>query len=341
MTPLRRQRAAIVGLSGTALTAPEAEAWRDAPPVGAILFSRNVQDPEQLRALIADIRAELGEGAPVLVDQEGGRVSRLRAPHWPEFPAAAAFGDLPRDSSENAARANAALLGLACREVGFDVVCAPVLDLRLPGQDAIIGDRAFGSDPAEVARLGRAWVQGLQEAGCVPVVKHVPGHGRATVDSHLELPVVTASRDELAEDCAPFAALADSGAWAMTAHILYEAFDVELPATLSETVIGRVIRHAIGFDGVLVSDDLCMKALRGEPAELARQALAAGCDLVLHCNGDPGETAALLAGCPVLSSVAEQRLHAAKARVVEAQRPLDAGALRAARDAGFGTAATA
>ena len=341
MTPLRRQRAAIVGLAGTALTAPEAEAWRETPPVGAILFSRNVEDPAQLRALIADIRTELGEGAPVLVDQEGGRVSRLRAPHWPEFPAPAAFGDLPREASEDAARANAALLGLACRAVGFDVVCAPVLDLRLPGQDAVIGDRSFGCDPAEVARLGRAWVQGLQEAGCVPVVKHIPGHGRAAVDSHLELPVVTASRDELAEDCAPFAALSDSGAWAMTAHILYEALDPALPATLSETVIGRVIRHAIGFDGVLVSDDLCMKALRGEPADLARQAIAAGCDLVLHCNGDLSETAALLAGCPILSSIAEERLHAAKARVAEAQRPLDADALRAARDAGFGTAATA
>ncbi|MBD0271538.1 MAG: beta-N-acetylhexosaminidase [Acetobacteraceae bacterium] len=339
MTPLRRQRAAIVGLAGTALTAPEAETWRDTPPVGAILFSRNIVDPDQLRGLIADIRGELGEGAPVLVDQEGGRVARLRAPHWPEFPAPAAFADLPREDSEDAARANAALLGLACREVGFDVVCAPVLDLRLPGQDAIIGDRSFGPDPAEVARLGRAWVQGLQEAGCVPVVKHIPGHGRAAADSHLELPVVTASRDELAEDCAPFAALADSGAWAMTAHILYEALDVELPATLSETVISRVIRHAIGFNGVLVSDDLCMKALRGDPAGLAQQALAAGCDLVLHCNGDPAETAAVLDGCPVLSSVAEQRLHAAKARVVEMQRPLDAAALRAARDAGFGTAA--
>ena len=149
----------------------------------------------------------------------------------------------------------------------------------------------------------------------MPVVKHVPGHGRATVDSHLELPRVSANRDELAEDCAPFAALAASGAWAMTAHILYEALDPARPATLSETVIGRVIRHAIGFEGVLVSDDLCMKALRGEPAELAQQAIAAGCDLVLHCNGDPAETASLLAGCPPVSALAEERLHAAKARV--------------------------
>ena len=339
MTSLRRQRAAIVGLSGTALTAAEAEAWREVPPLGAILFSRNVEDPAQLRALVADIRTELGEGAPVLVDQEGGRVARLRAPHWPEFPAAATFADLPRDASEEAARANAALLGLACRDAGFDVVCAPVLDLRLPGQHAIIGDRAFGPDPAEVARLGRAWVLGLQEAGCVPVIKHIPGHGRAAVDSHLELPRVSASRDELAEDCAPFAALADSGAWAMTAHILYEALDPALPATLSETVIGRAIRHAIGFGGVLVSDDLCMKALRGEPAALAQQAIAAGCDLVLHCNGDLSETAGLLANCPALSSLAEERLRAAKARVEGALRPLDPAALRAARDARLAPAA--
>jgi beta-N-acetylhexosaminidase len=340
LTPLRRrQRAAIVGLSGTALTAEEAETWRGAPPLGAILFSRNVRDPAQLRALVSDIRTELGEGAPVLVDQEGGRVARLRAPHWPDFPAAAAFGGLPRDASEEAARANAALLGLACRDAAFDVVCAPVLDLRLPGRHEIVGDRAFGPDPAEVARLGRAWVLGLQEAGCVPVVKHIPGHGRAAVDSHLELPRVSATRDELAEDCAPFAALADSGAWAMTAHILYEALDPALPATLSETVVGRVIRHAIGFGGVLVSDDLCMKALQGEPGALAQQAIAAGCDLVLHCNGDLSETAALLADCPALSSLAEERLHAAKARVEGARRPLDPAALRAARDARFAAAA--
>lgn len=328
----RRQRAAIVGLSGPALTALEAAGWRETPPLGAILFSRNIEHPDQLRALIADIRTELGEGAPILVDQEGGRVARLRAPYWPEFPAAATFADLPADAAESAARANAALLGLACREAGFDVVCAPVLDLRLPGQHEVIGDRAFAADPAAVTRLGRAAIAGLQEAGCVPVVKHMPGHGRAAADSHEEMPRVAASRDELAEDCAPFAALADTGAWAMTAHILYEAFDPELPATLSESVIGRVIRHAIGFTGVLVSDDLCMKALHGAPAELAQRAIAAGCDLVLHCNGDPGETASLLAGCPLVSTLAEERLHAAKARVGSALRPLDPAALLAARD---------
>lgn len=332
---MQRKRAAIVGLSGPALTAEEAALWRETPPLGAILFARNVVDPDQLRRLIADIRTELGEGAPILVDQEGGRVARLRGPHWPEFPAPASFEGLP----EEAARANAALLGLICRDIGFDVVCAPLLDLRLPGQHQVIGDRAFAAQPAEVARLGRAWVLGLQEAGCIPVIKHIPGHGRATADSHLELPRVTASRNELAEDCGPFAALANSGAWAMTAHILYEALDPERPATLSEAVIRRVIRGAIGFQGVLVSDDLCMKALRGEPGALAQQAIAADCDLVLHCNGEPAETAALLKDCPPLSEAAEVRLAAARGRMESLLRPLDPVALRAARDAHLAAAA--
>jgi len=327
---MRRPRAAIVGLSGPALTAEEAALWRETPPLGAILFARNIEDPDGLRALTDSIREELGESAPVLVDQEGGRVARLRPPHWPEFPAAAAFESLP----EEAARANAALLGLECRAVGFDVVCAPVLDLRLPGQHEIVGDRAFSASPAEVARLGRAWVEGLQEAGCIPVVKHVPGHGRAMVDSHLDLPRVDVPRDVLAEDCGPFAAQAGTGAWAMTAHILYEALDPELPATLSPQVIGQVIRRAIGFEGVLVSDDLCMRALRGDPGELAGQAIAAGCDLVLHCNGDPAETAAVLEGCPPLPEVAEARLAAARAAMERLRRPdLDPEALRAVRDA--------
>jgi beta-N-acetylhexosaminidase len=332
---MTQPRAAIVGLSGPALTAKEVALWRLAPPLGAILFARNIQDPEQLRRLTADIRAELGEGTPILVDQEGGRVARLRPPHWPAFPPAAAFEGLP----EEAVRANAALLGLACHDAGFDVVCAPVLDLRLPGQHDIIGDRAFAEDPAEVARLARAWVLGLQEAGCVPVVKHIPGHGRAAVDSHLELPRVAAGRDLLALDCGPFAALADSGAWAMTAHILYEALDPERPATLSPGIIDRVIRGAIGFDGVLVSDDLCMKALRGEPGALARQAIAAGCDLVLHCNGDLAETAALLEECPTLSAMAQSRLAEARARMEGQLRPLDPGALLASRDAHLAAAA--
>jgi len=330
-----RPRAAIVGVSGPVLTADEAAMLRAHRPLGAILFRRNIADPGQLAGLIADLRTELGAGAPILVDQEGGRVARLRPPHWPEFPAPGRFEGLPAE----ACRTNAALLGLTCAEAGFDVVCAPVLDLRIPGAHDIVGDRASGAEPREVVRLGRAWIEGLQEAGCVPIMKHIPGHGRALADSHLELPRVSVGRDTLALDCAPFAALANTGAWAMTAHILYDAIDPHLPATLSPTLIGTVIRRAIGFDGVLVSDDVCMRALSGDPAALTRQALAAGCDLVLHCNGVLAETAAVLAECPPLSTAAEARLAAAQAAVARRRRPLDAAALLAARDAALALAA--
>ena len=330
-----RPRAAIIGVSGPVLTADEAALLRAQRPLGVILFRRNVTDPSQLSALIADLRTELGAEAPILVDQEGGRVARLRPPHWPDFPSPARFEGLPAE----ACRANAALLGLTCAEAGFDVVCAPVLDLRIPGAHDIVGDRASGAEPREVVRLGRAWIEGLQEAGCVPIMKHIPGHGRALADSHLELPRVTVGRDDLALDCAPFAALARTGAWAMTAHILYTAIDAQLPATLSPLVIETVIRRAIGFDGVLVSDDVCMRALAGDPAALTRQALAAGCDLVLHCNGVLADTAAVLAECPGLSPLAEARLEAARAAVARARRPLDILALRAARDAALALAA--
>jgi len=324
-----RPRAAIVGISGPSLTAQETAMLRGRPPLGVILFARNVVNPIQLRRLTDDLRDLLGEAAPILVDQEGGRVARLRPPHWPSFPPPAAFETLPAE----AAQANAALLGMTCAEVGFDVVCAPVLDLRIAGAHDIVGDRASGSEPREVVRLGRAWVQGLQQAGCIPVMKHIPGHGRAMVDSHLELPRVTAGRDQLAYDCAPFAALATSGAWAMTAHIRYDAIDPDRPATLSRIVIDTVIRRAIGFKGVLVSDDLCMKALEGDPGDLARQAIAAGCDIVLHCNGVLGDTATLLSECPALSMVAEARLAKARGRMEKLRRPLDATMLGAARDA--------
>ncbi len=326
---MTRPRAAVIGLSGPVLTGEEAELLRDAPPLGIILFARNIADPAQLRALTASIREELGEAAPILVDQEGGRVARLRAPHWPDFPPAARFEGAPAE----AARANAAMHGLICREAGFDVVCAPVLDLRMPGAHGIIGDRAFSDDPEEVARLGLAWAEGLQLAGCIPVVKHIPGHGRAMVDSHYELPRVTAPREMLVEDCGPFAALAGIAAWAMTAHIIYEELDPERPATLSPTVIGQVIRRAIGFEGVLVSDDLCMKALEGEPGALAAEAIAAGCDIVLHCNGVLEDSAAVLAGCPGLSDAAEARLAETRARVQAARETLDPAVLLALRDA--------
>jgi beta-N-acetylhexosaminidase len=313
-------RAAIVGLSGTALTAEEAALFRRHRPLGAILFRRNVESPAQVAALAAALREVLGETAPILVDQEGGRVARLRPPHWTEFPPPATFEGKP----EAAAETNAALLGAECAAVGLDVVCAPCLDLRLPGAHDVIGDRAFSDRPEEVARLGAAWARGLQAAGCIPVIKHIPGHGRALVDSHESLPRVPATAAELAADITPFRALSGSGAWAMTAHILYEAWDADRPATLSPRIVAEVIRGAIGFDGVLVSDDLAMGAMRGLSNDLAAAALGAGCDLALHCTGVLAETAALLASCPPLSDDAGRRVAAARAAMLRARRPAPA-----------------
>ncbi|MGG5818773.1 beta-N-acetylhexosaminidase [Falsiroseomonas sp. HW251] len=310
------RKAAVVGIAGPSLTAEEAALLRRHRPLGAILFRRNVVDPAQVATLTAALRDELGEEAPILVDQEGGRVARLRPPHWTEFPPPAAFENGPGAAAE----ANAALLGAECAAVGLDVVCAPCLDLRLPGAHEVIGDRAFGADPAEVARLGAAWIRGLQSAGCIPVIKHIPGHGRALVDSHESLPRVEASPAELAADIAPFRELADLGAWAMTAHILYAAWDSARPATLSDAVIRDVIRGEIGFDGVLVSDDLAMGAMQGLSNDLAGAAIEAGCDIVLHCTGVLAETAAILGTCPPLSDAALRRLGAARA----ARRPLPA-----------------
>jgi beta-N-acetylhexosaminidase len=310
-------RAAIVGIAGMALAAEEAALFRRHRPLGAILFRRNVESPAQVAALTAALREELGGDAPILVDQEGGRVARLRPPHWPAYQPAATFEAGPAAAAE----ANATLLGADCAAVGLDVVCAPCLDLRLPGAHGVIGDRAFSADPAEVSRLGAAWVRGLQAAGCIPVIKHIPGHGRALVDSHESLPRVEATESDLAADIAPFRDLAESGAWAMTAHILYAAWDAARPATLSPAVIGRVIRGAIGFDGVLLSDDLAMGAMAGLSNDLGGGAIAAGCDVVLHCTGVLAETAAILATCPTLSETAERRLDAARAAMRRARLP--------------------
>ena len=320
-------RAAIIGLAGPRLSAEEAALWRKFPPLGAILFARNIQAPAQLRALTNDIRDVLGAAAPILIDQEGGRVARLKPPQWEAFPAAARFEGQP----ELAQRANAYLLGAMCHAAGLDVVCAPVLDLRLPGAHQVIGDRAFSAEPGEIARLGLACIAGLQAAGCIPVIKHIPGHGRALADSHHELPRVGVGIADLAQDIAPFRALAASGAWAMTAHVLYEAWDAQLPATLSPMVIERVIRGEIGFDGLLITDDLAMGALAGLANDLAAAALSAGCDVVLHCTGRLEDAAALLPDCPVLSDAALRRLALADA----ARRGFGAGevaALRSVRD---------
>lgn len=323
MTP----RAAIIGLSGLALTAEEADLLRRFRPAGVILFARNIADPAQASGLAASIRGVLGADAPILVDQEGGRVARLRPPHWEAFPPAAALEGAPGP----AIRANALLMGRACVAAGLDVVCAPVLDLRLPGAHGVIGDRSVSADPVEVARAGAEWIAGLQAAGAIPVVKHIPGHGRALADSHHELPRVAATAGALAADIAPFRALAASGAWAMTAHVLYEAWDAALLATISPSVVRDIIRGEIGFDGVLVTDDLAMGALHGAAADLAKAAIGAGCDLVLHCTGRIAESAALLADCPVLGDRAAARMAEASA-IRDAFARQDPTLLRAIRD---------
>jgi beta-N-acetylhexosaminidase len=258
-----------------------------------------------------------------MVDQEGGRVARLRPPHWRAHPPAARLGSL------RSAWLTGALIGLDCATAGFDVVTAPVLDLAIPGAHAVIGDRALAEEPVAVARLGRALAAGLLAAGVQPVAKHAPGHGRAHVDSHLALPRVEANH--LDADLLPFALNADLP-WAMSAHIVYPAWDAALPATLSPTVIEAIIRGRIGFHGVLVSDDLAMKALTGVPSDLARQALAAGCDVALYCSGEFAPTADLLTQCPPLTKVAVARLSAARALAARRHLPLDATVLAAERD---------
>ena len=259
------------------------------------------------------LRQVMPADADLMVDQEGGRVARLRPPHWHAHPSAAALGalfDCDPAAGLRAAWLTGALIGLACRSAGFSVVAAPVLDLSVPAAHDVIGDRAFGRHPVTVARLGRAVANGLLAAGVVPVGKHAPGHGRVQVDSHLALPRVP--HDDLAEDVRPFALNLDLP-WLMTAHIVYDSLDPVIPATLSGTVIQDVIRGRIGFKGVLVTDDLAMKALSGAPADLAVQALAAGCDIALYCSGDFALTEALLHRCPALTSQARQRRSAGRA----------------------------
>jgi beta-N-acetylhexosaminidase len=292
-------------------------------PCGVILFRRNIQSPPQLAALTARLRRALPSGAVLMVDQEGGRVARLRPPHWRAHPPANAL------RSVRAAWLTGALIGLDCAAAGFDVVAAPVLDLAIPDAHAVIGDRALAEEPRAVARLGRAYAAGLLAAGVQPVAKHAPGHGRARLDSHLALPRIEAN--DLDADLLPFALNPDIP-WAMSAHIVYPAWDSALPATLSPTVIEAIIRGRIGFEGVLVTDDIAMKALSGTPADLARQALAAGCDIALYCSGEFAPTAELLSRCPPPSHAAERRLAAARALAEHRRLPLDAAVLATERD---------
>jgi beta-N-acetylhexosaminidase len=323
----RGVKAAIVGIAGPDLTAAEAALFRAQQPAGVILFARNIVDPPRLAALVAALRRVLPPASVLMVDQEGGRVARLRPPHWRAHPPAAVLGALFARSPTNGLRAawlTGALIGLDCAAAGLDVVAAPVLDLGLPGAHAVIGDRALAADPAIVGRLGRAVAAGLLAAGIQPVGKHAPGHGRARLDSHLALPTVAAN--DLQADLLPFALNADLP-WAMTAHILYPTWDPARPATLSPSIIARVIRGRIGFEGVLVTDDLAMRALSGAPADLALQALAAGCDLALYCAGEAAPTAALLAACPAVTPDAAARLGRARALARRRRLSLDAAAL--------------
>jgi beta-N-acetylhexosaminidase len=291
-----------------------------------------VQDPSQLCDLIASLRQVLPPGAELMVDQEGGRVARLRPPHWRAHPPAAELGALFAADPAAGLRAawlTGALIGLDCRDAGFSVVAAPVLDLSVPGAHDVIGDRAFAAHPVAVARLGRAAANGLLAAGAVPVGKHVPGHGRARVDSHLALPTVPP--DDQIDDFCPFT-LNSGLPWMMTAHIVYQGLDGSAPATLSAPVIRDVVRGRIGFEGVLVTDDLAMRALTGSPAELAVRALAAGCDIALFCGGGFDDNRALLDACPDLAPRTVARLAAARSLARACRLTLDAASLANERD---------
>jgi beta-N-acetylhexosaminidase len=289
--------AAIFGCTGPVLTVREHDFFARAQPWGFILFRRNCESPGQVRQLVADLRAAVDrQDAPVLIDQEGGRVQRLTPPHWRRAPAAAVFGELAAldlECAEEACRLNARLIAAELYDLGIDVDCLPCLDVRQPDGHDVIGDRAFGFDPELVARLGRGAAEGLLDGGVLPVLKHIPGHGRARVDSHERLPLAEGPRADLeAVDFAPFRALA-ALPLAMTAHVLYAAIDGERPATTSPTVIAEVVRGWIGFDGLLLSDDISMRALSGDIAARCDSALRAGCDVILHCNGQLEEMLAV------------------------------------------------
>jgi beta-N-acetylhexosaminidase len=330
-------RACILGCSGPSLSNAERDVFRDADPWGFILFGRNVESPDQVRRLVDDLRRCVDRAdAPVLIDQEGGRVQRLKPPHWPAYPPGRAYGEIAPAERRELAWLGARLIAADLSALGVTVDCLPVLDAPLPGASNVIGDRAYASDPEAVASLGRAAAEGLMAGGVLPVMKHIPGHGRARVDSHKRLPVVEAPLADLAaRDFAPFRALADLP-MAMTAHVVYRALDRTRPATTSPVVIAGAIRDAIGFDGLLISDDLSMNALKGSLGERAAAAISAGCDIALHCNGEADEMAAVAGASPPLAGKSLARAAAALARLPRALEPFDAAQGRARFDAAFG-----
>jgi beta-N-acetylhexosaminidase len=301
-----------------------------------ILFQRNIAGAQQVQELVGSFRDAVGDDdAPVLIDQEGGRVPRRGPPHWPVYPAGAAFGalyDRDRVLGLKAARLSAQLIANDLADLGITVDCLPLADVPAPGADAVIGDRAYGTEPDKVVAIARAVTEGLELGGVLPVLKHIPGHGRATADTHLKLPVVDASKNDLeAVDFAAFKALADLP-MAMTAHVVFSAIDATQPATTSATIIEQVIRGGIGFQGLLMSDDVSMNALTGSIAERTRAIVSAGCDMVLHCNGELAEMRQVAAEAPVLSGEALKRAQRALAARKPPQ-PLDREAARAELDA--------
>ncbi|AJA63084.1 MULTISPECIES: beta-N-acetylhexosaminidase [Bradyrhizobium] len=337
-------RAFITGVSGTELTAVEREFIRAERPWGFILFRRNVDTPAQVAALVAELRAVAGAAdAPVLIDQEGGRVQRLGPPHWPVYPPGAIFSTLYDTDSVlglTAARLSARLIASDLADLGITVDCLPLADVPVPGADAVIGNRAYGTEPGKVAAIARAVTEGLEQGGVLPVLKHIPGHGRATADTHFKLPTVDAPRDELDRtDFAAFQPLADLP-MAMTAHVVFSAVDPAHPATTSATMITQVIRGVIGFQGLLMSDDVSMNALSGNIAERTRAIFAAGCDMALHCNGNIEEMREVAGQTPELSGTALARAKAALASR-KAPQPFDRAAARAELDALIARANTA
>lgn len=328
--------ACILGCAGPVLTEAEARFFAEVRPWGFVLFARNIETPDQLRRLTEDLRASVRWAeAPILVDQEGGRVQRLGPPHWPRYPAARTYSDLAPEDRLDMLRLTARLMAHDLRSVGITANCLPVLDVPTPDADDVIGDRAYAETPEDVAAMGRAAAEGLLEGAVLPVIKHIPGHGRATSDSHHTLPVVDASRFELEmRDFAPFQALRDMP-MAMTAHVVYAAVDDANPATTSRAVLSSIVRGLIGFEGLVISDDLSMQALSGDLAARAAAARAAGCDVVLHCNGDLEEMRAVALAAGPLTGRAQQRGRAAIGRITDPPRPFDVAEARARLEAAF------
>ena len=328
-------QAAIYGIEGTELTRDERAFFADADPAGFILFRRNCECRDQLVRLTSALREVSGRPeVPILIDQEGGRVARMRPPEWPAFPAGEAFDrlyQLAPSSAIEAARSNARALGLLLNEVGVNVDCLPMLDVRQPGATDIVGDRALGSDPMQVSALGRAILDGLHSAGVLGVIKHMPGHGRALVDSHKELPIVLADEEDLAVDLEPFERLRGA-AMGMTAHVVYTAWDSERPGSQSPIVIQDIIRERIGFDGLLMSDDIGMEALSGDHGQRAAACVAAGCDVALHCDGQMENMRLVADAVPALSQEGEARLARAMALTFTPQDGMDFAAAVEKRD---------